>query len=130
MISKKMSKALSIGAILLCSATANAATTLENISKSGELRACFDAGYMPFEMKSKNNSFIGFDIDLGKVMAKEMGVKYVPVNTAWDGIIPALITGKCDIITGGMTVNAQRNMKVNFADPYIIVGKQFYLALK
>ena len=103
------------------------AGTLDDITKSGELRACFDAGYMPFEMKAKNGNYIGFDLDLGKLMAKQMGVKYVPVNTAWDGIIPALLTGKCDIIMAGMTINAQRNMRVNFADPYIVVGQSILL---
>tara|TARA_R110001583_G_scaffold53677_3_gene165176 strand:+ start:6910 stop:7707 length:798 start_codon:yes stop_codon:yes gene_type:complete len=103
------------------------AGTLDDISKAGELRACFDAGYMPFEMKAKNGNYIGFDVDLGKLMAKQMGVKYVPVNTAWDGIIPALLTDKCHIIMAGMTINAQRNMRVNFADPYITVGQSILL---
>jgi polar amino acid transport system substrate-binding protein len=106
------------------------ASTLDDISKSGKLRACFDAGYMPFEMKATNGQFIGFDIDLGKLMAKEMGVEYEPVNTAWDGIIPALLTGKCDIIMAGMTINAKRNMSVNFADPYIVVGQSILLNSK
>ncbi|MGB5444611.1 MAG: transporter substrate-binding domain-containing protein [Psychromonas sp.] len=123
----KICKMLTFGAMVFCSVNANAATTLDRIADSGELRACFDAGYMPFEMKSTNNSYIGFDIDLGKLMAKEMGVKYVPVNTAWDGIIPALLTGKCDLIMAGMTINAQRNMRVNFADPYIVVGQSIIL---
>lgn len=123
----KVSKIIALSAMLFCSASATAGAVLDGIAKSGELRACFDAGYMPFEMKSKNNSYIGFDVDLGKIMAKQMGVKYVPVNTAWDGIIPALITGKCDIIMAGMTVNAQRNMKVNFADPYIVVGQSIII---
>lgn len=123
----KINKMLALGAMVFCSVSANAGTALENIAEKGELRACFDVGYMPFEMKSKNNSYVGFDIDLGKLMAKQMGVKYVPVNTAWDGIIPALITGKCDLIMAGMTINAQRNMKVNFSDPYIIVGQSIIL---
>ncbi|MDX2322384.1 MAG: transporter substrate-binding domain-containing protein [Moritella sp.] len=127
MTKNKISKIIALSTIIFCSASANAGAVLDGIAESGELRACFDAGYMPFEMKSKNNSYIGFDVDLGKMMAKQMGVKYVPVNTAWDGIIPALITGKCDVIMAGMTVNAQRNMKVNFADPYIVVGQSIIL---
>jgi polar amino acid transport system substrate-binding protein len=118
---------VSSASLLALSAGMVNAGTLDDITKSGELRACFDAGYMPFEMKAKNGNYIGFDLDLGKLMAKEMGVKYVPVNTAWDGIIPALLTGKCDIIMAGMTINAQRNMRVNFADPYIIVGQSILL---
>lgn len=105
-------------------------STLEKILRIGELRVGFEAGYMPFEMTDKRGNFIGFDIDMAKEMAKAMGVKFVPVNTAWDGIIPALITEKFDIIIGGMTVTQERNLKINFADPYIVVGQTILLNKK
>jgi len=105
-------------------------STLESILKRGELRVGFEAGYMPFEMTDKKGRFVGFDIDMAKEMAKAMGVKFVPVNTAWDGIIPALITGKFDILMSGMTVTQERNLKVNFADPYIIVGQTILINKK
>ncbi|MBW2133369.1 MAG: transporter substrate-binding domain-containing protein [Deltaproteobacteria bacterium] len=105
-------------------------STLEKILKSGKLRVGFEAGYMPFEMTDKKGNFVGFDIDMAKEMAKAMGVKFTPVNTAWDGIIPALITEKFDIIMSGMTVTQERNLKVNFADPYIIVGQTILIAKK
>ena len=98
-------------------------STIETILKKGELRVGFESGYMPFEMTDKKGKFVGFDIDMAKEMAKAMGVKFVPVNTAWDGIIPSLITKKFDIIMSGMTVTQERNLKVNFVDPYIIVGQ-------
>ncbi|WP_029898092.1 transporter substrate-binding domain-containing protein [Desulfohalovibrio reitneri] len=102
-------------------------STLEEIQQRGELRVGFEAGYMPFEMTDKNGNFVGFDIEVAKEMAKDMGVKFVPVNTAWDGIIPALLTEKFDIIISGMTVTQERNLKVNFADPYITVGQTILL---
>ncbi|MBI9083434.1 MAG: transporter substrate-binding domain-containing protein [Desulfobacterales bacterium] len=105
-------------------------STLEEIQKRGELRVGFEAGYLPFEMADKNGNFVGFDIDMAKEMAKAMGVKFVPVNTAWDGIIPALITKKFDIIMSGMTVTQERNLKINFAAPYIIVGQTILLNKK
>ena len=105
-------------------------STLEDILKRGELRVGFEAGYVPFEMTDKNGRFVGFDIDMAKEMAKAMGVKFVPVNTAWDGIIPALLSNKFDIIMSGMTVTQERNLKVNFADPYIIVGQTILLNKK
>jgi len=105
-------------------------STLEKILQRGELRVGFEAGYMPFEMTDKNGRFVGFDIDMAMEMAKAMGVKFVPVNTAWDGIIPSLITDKFDIIMSGMTVTQSRNLKVNFADPYIIVGQTILLNKK
>ena len=105
-------------------------STLEAILKKGELRVGFESGYMPFEMTDKKGKFVGFDIDMAKAMAKAMGVKFVPVNTAWDGIIPALITKKFDIIMSGMTVTQERNLKINFADPYIIVGQTILINKK
>jgi polar amino acid transport system substrate-binding protein len=102
-------------------------SALEKIQKSGELRVGFESGYLPFEMTSKEGDFMGFDIDMGKEMAKAMGVKYVPVNTAWDGIIPALITDKFDILISGMTITQERNLAINFANPYIIVGQTILL---
>ncbi|MGY8870427.1 MAG: transporter substrate-binding domain-containing protein, partial [Pseudomonadales bacterium] len=102
-------------------------STLNKVIEADELRVCFEAGYMPFEMKAKNGSYIGFDIDMAKLLAKSIGVKHTPVNTAWDGIIPALLTNKCDILIGGMTITSQRNLKVNFSDPYIVVGQSLLI---
>lgn len=128
---RKFFTGLAVTASLLgTSIAAHAGPVLDEIVKSGELKVCFDAGYMPFEMKSKTGEFIGFDIDVGKLLAKQMGVKYVPVNTAWDGIIPTLLTGKCNMINAGMTINTQRNMRVNFADPYIVIGQSILLSPK
>ena len=79
-------------------------STIQTILANGELRVGFESGYVPFEMTSKTGSYIGMDMDFGKRLAKAMGVKFVPVNTAWDGIIPALVTNKFDIIMGGMTI--------------------------
>ncbi|MDJ0912920.1 MAG: transporter substrate-binding domain-containing protein, partial [Desulfobacterales bacterium] len=95
-------------------------STIQKILSRGELRVGFESGYVPFEMTNKKGEFIGFDMDYGRRLAKAMGVKFVPVNTAWDGIIPALVTDKFDIIMGGMTITQERNLKISFADPYIV----------
>ena len=105
-------------------------STVESILKRGELRVGFESGYVPFEMTDKKGNFIGFDMDYGRRLAKDMSVKFVPVNTAWDGIIPALVTDKFDIIMGGMTITQERNLKINFADPYIVVGQTILLNKK
>jgi len=103
---------------------------VEKILERGELRVGFESGYVPFEMTDKKGNFIGFDMDFGRRLAKSMGVKFVPVNTAWDGIIPALMTDKLDIIMGGMTITQERNLKILFADPYIVVGQSILLNKK
>jgi polar amino acid transport system substrate-binding protein len=103
---------------------------VEKILQRGELRVGFESGYVPFEMTDKKGNFIGFDMDFGRRLAKAMGVKFVPINTAWDGIIPALMTDKFDIIMGGMTITQERNLKILFADPYIVVGQSILLNKK
>jgi polar amino acid transport system substrate-binding protein len=105
-------------------------STLETILKKGELWVGFDSGYMPFEMTDQKGKYVGFDIDIAKEMAKAMGVKFIPINTAWDDIIPSLTTGKFDIIISGMTVTQERNLKISFADPYIIVGQTILINKK
>ncbi|KEI72726.1 transporter substrate-binding domain-containing protein [Endozoicomonas elysicola] len=98
-------------------------STLNQIMERKVLRVGLDAGYMPFEMTNKQGKIVGFDVDIARQMAKAMGVKLEIVNTAWDGIIPALVTDKFDIIMSGMTLTAERNLQINFADPYIVIGQ-------
>lgn len=105
-------------------------STINEILSRGELRVGFDAGYMPFEMTDKSGNYIGFDMDLGRELAKAMGVKFVPVNTDFDGMIPALLTGKIDVIISAMTITQERNLKIGFSDPYIIVGQSILLNKK
>jgi polar amino acid transport system substrate-binding protein len=100
---------------------------INTILKRGKLLVGLEAGYMPFEMRSKEGEVIGFDVDMTKAMAKAMGVEIEFVNTNWDGIIPALMTKKFDLIASGMTVTQGRNLKINFANPYISVGQTILL---
>ncbi len=106
------------------------AGALEDIQKRGSLRVGMEPGYMPFELTSKKGEIIGFDVDMAKRIAKAMGVKLELVSTAWDGIIPALITGKFDIIMSGMTLTQQRNMSINFAKPYVVIGQSILINKK
>jgi len=105
-------------------------STLNAIIKRGELRVGMEAGYMPFEMRDKRGDIIGFDVDIAKLMARSMGVKVTFVNTQWDGIIPALLTDKFDILMSGMTITPQRNLQVNFADAYIYIGQTAIISKK
>ncbi len=99
------------------------ADTLDDIRKRGVLRVGMEPGYMPFELTNKKGEIIGFDVDVAKRMAKALGVKLELVSTAWDGIIPSLITNKFDIIMSGMTITEERAKAIDFSDPYIVVGQ-------
>jgi polar amino acid transport system substrate-binding protein len=73
-------------------------------------------------MKDKTGKLIGFEIDVATRLAEDMGVKVEFVPTKWAGIIPALLTGKFDVIIGGMGILPGRNLKVNFTTPYDETG--------
>ena len=94
---------------------------VEKIQKQGVLRVGMST-FVPWAMKDKNGELIGFEIDVAKKLAKDMGVKIEFVPTAWSGIIPALLTGKFDVIIGGMGITPERNLKVNFTMPYEFSG--------
>ena len=110
-------------ALAMATVTVAQAGTIEEILDRGTLRVGMEPGYMPFEMTNQKGEIIGFDVDVVKRMAKAMGVKLELVSTAWDGIIPSLLTKKFDLIASGMTVTQGRDLKVNFATPYIVVGQ-------
>lgn len=104
------------------------ASTLEEIQKRGQLLVGMEAGYQPFEMQDEKGNIVGFDVDMAYEMGKAIfgkgGEKKVKlINTAWEGIIPALMTHKFDIIMSGMTALQERNLKVNFCDPYYYIGQ-------
>jgi polar amino acid transport system substrate-binding protein len=111
------------GAKSLSTSSISRASTLNKIVTRGELRVGFESGYVPFEMKTSSGEYIGFDVDMARMMAKELGVKLKMVDTAWDGIIPSLMTNKFDMIVGGMTITLQRAKTINFSDPYFRTGQ-------
>jgi polar amino acid transport system substrate-binding protein len=119
--------ALVLAVFTLSAGTVSAADTLSEIQKRGTLRVGMEPGYMPFELTNKKGEIIGFDVDMAKRMAKAMKVELELVSTAWDGIIPALLTNKFDILMSGMTLTQERNLTVNFATPYILIGQSVLL---
>jgi polar amino acid transport system substrate-binding protein len=94
---------------------------LEEIQKRGVLRVGMST-FVPWAMKDKTGKLIGFEIDVATRLAEDMGVKVEFVPTKWSGIIPALTTGKFDVIIGGMGILPSRNLKVNFSVPYDYTG--------
>jgi polar amino acid transport system substrate-binding protein len=92
-------------------------STLDQVLRRGVLRVGMST-FVPWAMKDKTGKLVGFEIDVARRVARDMGVKVQFVPTKWAGIIPALLTGKFDVIIGGMGILPERNLKVNFSIPY------------
>jgi polar amino acid transport system substrate-binding protein len=97
-------------------------SAVEQIMQRGTLKVGMST-FVPWAMKDKTGKLIGFEIDVATRLAEDMGVKVEFVPTKWAGIIPALLTGKFDVVIGGMSVRPDRNLKVNFTIPYDYAGQ-------
>ena len=86
------------------------------------------AEFQPFEY-IENGEVVGFDIDLMKEIGKVLGRDVVVKNITFDGLLPALQTGKLDVVIAGMTVTEERKKHVNFSEPYY-TSKQYIIVHK
>lgn len=95
---------------------------LEQIKKAGVIKIGTNSGYPPYEFydtRDGKKELVGYDIDLGNVIAKEIGVKAEFVDMDFDALIPSLLSGKIDIILAGMVENEERKKSVDFSIPYL-----------
>ena len=84
-----------------------------------------DANYPPHGFVDEKGNPAGFDVESMNWIANKMGftVEHLPMD--WDGIIPALLAKKIDMVCSGMSISPQRLEVVNFSEPYWIVRKIF-----
>jgi polar amino acid transport system substrate-binding protein len=93
----------------------------DNISSAGKVVYCTDPTYPPVEFQ-QGSEMLGSDIDAGNEIAKRMGVSGEFTIVGFDGVIPALKSGKCDAILSAMTDTPERAKQVAFVD-YMSVGQ-------
>jgi polar amino acid transport system substrate-binding protein len=119
-------------ALALFSACANMTTTgvskptapvLDRILQRGELVVGTSGEQPPLTVKTKEGKIIGLDADLARYMANAMGVGLRFEVMPFPELLPALETGKVDMILSGLTITPKRNLKVAFVGPYYISGK-------
>lgn len=96
--------------------------TLDEIAKRGELRIACQTQGAPFSFVDRNGDRTGSSVELCQLIAKEMGVKVKFLNYDWDGLIPALLSKKADMLAADMTPTLKRAMKIAFTTPYFYTG--------
>ena len=72
------------------------------------IRIGSDATYPPFESIDASGKFVGFDIDIMNAICDELKVKCEYINQDFDGIIPALVAGKFDVIDSSISITEER----------------------
>ena len=113
----------SLMTILLCVPIMGGASAelLDDIAAAGKLRVGMSS-FQPWAMRDKRGGFVGFEPDVARALADDLGVELEIVPTKWDGILPALLAGKFDLVISGMSVTPARNLKINFTVPYARSG--------
>jgi ABC-type amino acid transport substrate-binding protein len=106
-----------LAALVAAMPCAVAETTLEKVKSRGELVIGTSGVYPPFEFVA-DGKLIGFDIDLGGMIAEELGVEAKFIKIEWKGIIAALKSGRSDILITAMTKTPDRAKQIGFSVPY------------
>ncbi|BEU86905.1 basic amino acid ABC transporter substrate-binding protein [Selenomonas sp. TAMA-11512] len=126
----KMKKTFLMGAIALMTAASFVVTGCggsagkDDAKKASEpLKVATNADFAPFEFQEADGrEYQGFDMDLIRAVAKEMGREADIQNMNFDALIPALATKNIDLTISGMTINEERKKNVLFSDPYYQSG--------
>jgi octopine/nopaline transport system substrate-binding protein len=79
----------------------------------------------PWDGTDANGQLYGYDIDVGQELCRRIEIKCTFVPQDWDGIIPALLVGKFDVIMSGMAITEKRKQSIAFSIPYAAGFNQF-----
>jgi ABC-type amino acid transport substrate-binding protein len=98
-----------------------AGTTMGKIQNRGEITIGVKYDVPPFGFKNpQTNEVEGFDVDMGRFIAEELGVEPKFIEAISDNRIPFLEKGTVDLILSTMTINAERDTEIDFSQPYYI----------
>lgn len=110
--------------------TATEKTATEDTTKKEVFRVGMECGYAPFNWTQVDDSngavkidgsaeyAGGYDVEIAKRIAEGLGKELVIVKTDWDGLVPALVSGKIDAIIAGMSPTEERKATIDFTDNY------------
>ncbi|AYV68629.1 ABC transporter substrate-binding protein [Niallia circulans] len=125
-----MMMVLMVSAMLLLAGCGTSDKSASGSSDDNTFRVGLEAGYAPFNWTQNNDSngavkikgsseyASGYDVEIAKKVAEGLGKELVIVKTEWDGLVPALVSGKIDAIIAGMSPTAERKETVDFSDSY------------
>jgi len=121
---RTLSLALACLALLGQTVVSQAQGSLPQIKQRGVLIFATDPTYPPFEYMDKDK-MIGFDVDIGNEIAKDLGLKSKWIGLEWAGVLGSLESGKCDLAMAGVTITEERKKHgYVFSRPYMLSGQE------
>lgn len=115
---KRILTAALCAVMLLCLVSASAEDALDRILSKGEIVIATEGTWAPWCYHDAEDKLIGFDVEVGTLVAEKLGVTPVFVEGEWDGLFAGLNAGRYDMICNGVEVNEERAEKYNFTVPY------------
>ncbi|WP_419954887.1 transporter substrate-binding domain-containing protein [Neobacillus niacini] len=121
---------LLVSTILLLAGCGTSNSSDSGSSEDNTFKVGLEAGYAPFNWTQNDDSnggvkiagsseyAGGYDVEIAKKVAEGLGKELVIVKTEWDGLVPALTSGKIDAIIAGMSPTAERKESIDFSDNY------------
>ena len=105
---------------LVASKDTNAESADYTLLNDGKPVVGLSPDYPPFE-NLEGDEVVGFEVELGKAIAEELGLEYENKNLQFDAIIPAVVSGgQVDIGMSGFTVTPEREEQIDFTDAFYI----------
>ncbi len=92
---------------------------LARIQERGVLVIATEGNWSPWTYHDENDVLTGFDIEIGALIAKGLGVEPEYMETAWDAILAGVDSGRFDIACNGVDYTEERAQKYDFSDPYV-----------
>ena len=93
--------------------------SLQKVKDAGQFILGLDATFKPMGYTDENGEIVGFDIDVAEEVCNRLGVKLVKQPINWDTLTTDLNVGKCDCIWNGLSINEERQEKMNLSEPYM-----------
>ena len=95
--------------------------SLARVLKNGSLKLGTEGTYPPYSYHDEDGNLTGFDVEIGKLIAEELGVKAEFLETKWDSMIAGLDAGRFDTIANQVGVTEERLKKYDFSEPYTYI---------
>ena len=128
--------ALTLSIVSACATTgatnqpASVSPVIDRIQQRGQLVVGTTGDMPPMNMTTKKGGLIGIEPELANRMASAMGVKLTFRIMPFHELLPALKSGKVDMLLSNMSMTGKRNLEVVFVGPYFISGKSVLTKLK
>jgi polar amino acid transport system substrate-binding protein len=119
---KRVLSGIAVAAIAVIGlAQAANADALDDVKKSGKIRIAVDLGVPPYGMTDDKMQATGSDIETAKLLAADWGLQFEHVPTTGAARIPALQTGKADLVISTLSITPERAKVIDFSKGYAVL---------